>query len=56
MYTLVEFIAANESEDFDNNVHSGDCTNESHPCLICSYERILSDYREYIAETELKYG
>lgn len=69
-YTLLEFIAANESEDFNKiddgmmefakqilegfnhhalnvGTHGGDCTKMPAPCLLCTYEQILSDYREY---------
>ena len=72
-YTLVEFIAANESESFEKidegmidfakqmlegfnkhalevGVHGGDCTKMPAPCLLCTYEQILSDYREYYFE------
>ena len=27
--------------------HGGDCTKMPAPCLLCTYEQILSDYREY---------
>lgn len=74
-YTLLEFIAANESKNFnmidegmldfakqmiegfhkhaiDPGIHGGDCTKMPAPCLLCSYERILSDYREYLEMTK----
>jgi len=28
-------------------IHSGDCTKDSCPCVLCNLESILSEYREY---------
>lgn len=35
-------------------VHDGDCTKQSTPCMLCMYERFLSEYREYFFD-ETKY-
>ncbi len=76
-YTLVEFIAANESNDFNTidpgmidfakqmlegfnhyalniRVHAGDCTKQPISCMLCTYEQILSDYREYFFDKNNK--
>lgn len=72
-YTFVEFIAAQEGNDFNviepgnlawatgfgkslgispTRVHSGDCTKENIPCLLCVIEIYLKEYREYYFNKE----
>ena len=36
----------------NGGIHYGDCTNQSCPCDMCILESKLTDYREYVFDTE----
>lgn len=40
------------TNNIENEVHLGDCTNEIHPCNLCVLESMLSEYRKYIFENK----
>jgi hypothetical protein len=65
MKTFREWLADEEETDLawadqfitglaKQDIHQGDCTNESQPCCLCSLERILSEYADYCLAQRLK--
>ena len=50
-----ESVVMSVSEMLKNfSVHAGDCTKQNHSCSLCTYETMLSEFREYTFD-EVKY-
>lgn len=51
-YDIAESMIGGFYDAAKNGVHSGDCTNDPHPCQLCTYETLLIEYHEYIFQKE----